>query len=171
MPTFRDTETGFFDVMDLDSFNAFLKGNQILFCVKLHPKSRIKQYLSKLLYDNIIVIDSLYDPYPFLKMADRLVTDYSSIYFDFLLTDRPVIFFHYDLEQYLEGSRDMYFDYNDFTPGEKVTNQNSLEKALLAEDTYREFRESIRNKVFDDIGQCASEQLYYRIKGELNHHE
>lgn len=171
MPTFRDSETGFFDVMDLDSFHEFLKENHMLFCVKLHPKSRIKQHLSKFLYDNIILIDSQYDPYPFLKLADRLVTDYSSIYFDFLLTDRPVIFFPYDLKQYLEGSRDMYFDYDAFTPGEKVIDQNSLEKALLAEDTYRKFRGSIRSKVFDDIGQCASEQLYYRIKGEPNHHE
>lgn len=48
-----------------------------------------------------------------------LVTDYSSIYFDYLLLDKPIIFFNYDLEEYLNNSRDMYFNYDEFTPGRK----------------------------------------------------
>jgi CDP-glycerol glycerophosphotransferase len=42
-----------------------------------------------------------------------LITDYSSIFIDFLLTDKPIIFYSYDIEHYLKKDREMYFDYQD----------------------------------------------------------
>lgn len=42
-----------------------------------------------------------------------MITDYSSIFIDFLLTKKPIIFYLYDLNQYLEKNRKMYFNYND----------------------------------------------------------
>ena len=105
-----------------------------------------------------MVINKDADPYVFLKMADVLITDYSSIYFDYLLLDRPIIFFAYDLEEYLSDSREMYFDYDEFTPGEKVNDYQELKsgivKVIYYSDQYKEARNLMRNYVFDYDISC-----------------
>lgn len=65
-----------------------------------------------------------------LKDADALITDYSGAYFDFLLTEKPIIFAAFDLEDYISSSREMYFDYNDSVSGPIVITWDELFKAL-----------------------------------------
>lgn len=62
--------------------------------------------------------------------ADILVSDYSSLVFEFSLLNRPMIFFAYDLEEY-QNSRDYYFEYTDFVPGPIVKNSDELLEAVL----------------------------------------
>ncbi len=50
---------------------------------------------------NIVLMNPKSDAYPLLSLCDALLTDYSSIYFDFLLLDRPMIFYPYDFEDYV----------------------------------------------------------------------
>ena len=167
MPTFRESEEDFFEIINLREFEDFLKENNILFCIKLHPKSKLKEAFEKIAGENIFVINQDVDPYVFLKMADMLITDYSSIYFDYLLSDKPIVFFDYDLEKYLNNSRDMYFEYKEFTPGEKVRNQNDLEKEIINglkdASMYSEFREKMRNQVFKYPGEIGSEKIVKNI--------
>ena len=175
MPTFRDSEKKFFDVMQLESFQQFLKENHILFCVKLHPKSKLNAQFKELQGEAIQVIDKDADPYTFLEEADVLVTDYSSIYFDFLLTDKPVVFFDYDLEEYLSDTREMYFDYEAFTPGMKAKNQEELEEALkeavchqkVTDMTENEKYQEIKRNVFDETQNAASPRMVQDIKDIL----
>lgn len=175
MPTFRDSETNFFEIVELNAFKVFLKEHNFLFCTKLHPKSKLKKEFEKISGENILVIDADTDPYVFLKMADVLVTDYSSIYFDFLLLDKPIVFFDYDLDEYLSGSREMYFDYDKFTPGEKVQTLDALEKALLNAcepdtafaDKYKKLRKNIADKVFNEKTTISSLRLVRDIKDIL----
>ena len=153
MPTFRDSETQFFDIMDLSKFNEFLRRENILLCTKLHPKSKLKDKFEEIESENIINIPADTDPYVFINKSDGLITDYSSIYFDYLFAGKPICFFDYDLQIYLEDSREMYFDYDEFTPGEKACNQAELEKVIVnicrGLDDYKEERESLQDKVFD----------------------
>jgi len=153
MPTFRDSEIQFFDVVNLRKFQKFLEENYLLFCIKLHPKSKLKNKFTYTKYNNILNIDADTDPYVFISVSDALVTDYSSIYFDYLFTGKPIIFFNYDLETYLKNSREMYFDYEEYTPGAKVSNQQDLEKELFRvkekKDNYADQRELLKKKVFD----------------------
>lgn len=175
MPTFRDSEKKFFEVMHLESFQRFLKEEHILFCVKLHPKSKLNAEFKALQTEEIQVIDKDADPYTFLEAADVLVTDYSSIYFDYLLTDRPVVFFDYDLEEYLSDTREMYFDYEEFTPGVKAVNQQELEDALkeairhqtVADMAEKEQYRTIKSKVFDEVKNAASPRMVQDIKDIL----
>ena len=108
---------------------------------------------SKITGKNIYFVDPSSDIYPFLKHVDLLITDYSSIYFDFLLLDRPIIFFCFDLEDYLAKNRDMYFEYNKVTPGDKARNYAELKtciiKALKGQDEYSEERRKIKNIMFN----------------------
>ena len=175
MPTFRDSEVKFFEVMDLEKFQQFLKKDNILFCVKLHPKSKLRKEFAHVIgsgFENILLVDAVSDPYVILKMADVLVTDYSSVYFDFLLLDRPVIFFDYDMEEYITKSREMYFDYEEMTPGEKTEMMegligaigNALRPTLEYEKKYKTQRKIVRDKMFDTQGELSSPKLAEVIK-------
>lgn len=174
MPTFRESELEFFDIVDVYSFQKFLADNHILFCVKLHPKSKLRQHFAQIQTDNILVIDADYDPYVFLGLSDMLITDYSSIYFDYLLLDKPIIFFNYDLEEYLSNSREMYFDYDEFTPGEKVSDQNELEQAICrvsrcsCDVNYKLFTDKISGKVFDSRNKISCPVIINKIIYILN---
>lgn len=158
MPTFRESETLFFENFDKNDFQKFLAENTLLFCIKLHPKSKLNEEFKNIQSENIVVINKDADPYVFLKLADVLITDYSSIYFDYLLLDRPIIFFAYDLKEYLSDSREMYFDYDEFTPGEKVWDYQGLKNSIVKiienngdyQNRYSDFRKKIRKKVFEE---------------------
>lgn len=167
MPTFRQSETLFFENFDKKDFQRFLNDNNILFCIKLHPKSKLNSEFKNIQSENIMVIDKDADPYVFLKFADVLITDYSSIYFDYLLLDRPMIFFDYDLKEYLSDSRKMYFDYDKFTPGRKAESYVELKKALsdalYKKDAYADERKKIRNKFFSQGRQKSSLKLIKMI--------
>lgn len=163
MPTFRDSETKFFEVISLQRMNKFLHQAKILLIVKLHTKSKLHKEFLKIVGNNIIVMDAMADIYPALKQADLLITDYSSIYFDFLLTGKPVIFFPYDIEDYLRDSREFYFDYDTFTPGKKVFTQEQLEQTLITIDSNKTEADKILNLVFDEPGKATSEDLFHKI--------
>ncbi len=158
MPTFRESETLFFENFDKNDFQKFLAENTLLFCIKLHPKSKLNEEFKNIQSENIMLINKDADSYVFLKLADVLITDYSSIYFDYLLLDRPIIFFAYDLKEYLNDSRKMYFDYDEFTPGEKVWDYQGLKNSIAKiienngdyQNRYSDFRKKIRKKVFDE---------------------
>lgn len=158
MPTFRDSEEEFFDVVDLEKFNWFLEENHYIFCAKLHPKSKLREKFQSMESRNIVNIDADTDPYVFISMSDMLVTDYSSIYFDYLFTGKPIIFFDYDLETYLKDSREMYFDYEEYTPGMKAENQYELEEAiqhaLSGEKAYETERNQLQKKIYEKV-DCA----------------
>src|SRR5690606_20840534 len=71
-----------------------------------------------------------------LKDADILITDYSSAYFDFLLTQRPIIFAAFDLEEYLSSSREMYFEYENVISGPIVETWEALFNELKNSDEH-----------------------------------
>ena len=62
-------------------------------------------------YSNIRIIDSKIDVYPILPLFDLLVTDYSSIMYDFSLTEKKIVLYTYDEAQYNENIRGVYPHY------------------------------------------------------------
>ncbi|WP_369214171.1 bifunctional glycosyltransferase/CDP-glycerol:glycerophosphate glycerophosphotransferase [Streptomyces flavofungini] len=65
-----------------------------------------------------------------LLIADVLVTDYSSVMFDFAVTGRPMLFFTYDLEHYRDRLRGFYFDFEERAPGPLLSTSDELIAAL-----------------------------------------
>lgn len=63
-------------------------------------------------------------------ISDLLITDYSSVFFDYAILDRPIIFFMYDLETYRDQLRGFYFDIEKEAPGPIVQNEQQLFDAL-----------------------------------------
>ena len=118
-PTFRDTNR--FDrktPIEWGRLNDLLKKNDTTFLIKLHRHDY--SMAMKENYSHIRVLENESDMYPLFSKVDLLITDYSSIFFDFLLTDKPVLFYPYDLDDYLTMDRSMYDEYDTVTPGYKV---------------------------------------------------
>ncbi|PJN24578.1 CDP-glycerol glycerophosphotransferase family protein [Kitasatospora sp. CB02891] len=94
-----------------------------------------------------------------LLVADVLVTDYSSVMFDFAVTGRPMLFFTYDLEHYRDRLRGFTFDFERHAPGPLLTGSAQVVAALRDLDparyreNYRAFRE--RFCPLDDGGAAA----------------
>lgn len=170
MPTFRDSEIEFFETVKLEELEEFLREKNYFFCVKLHCKSKLKKRFMEIKSAHIHIIPSEADPYCYIKNSDLLVTDYSSIYFDYILSGKPIIFFDYDYEEYISKSRELYFDYDEFTPGKKVQSLEGLKRGIEAalvgeeEEQYRRMREEIKQKAFDSAEAGCSEELYQSIE-------
>lgn len=173
MPTFRETETKFFEVVDGKKLSAFLEQHNYFLCIKLHPKSNLQERFRRLNSKHIVLMDSDTDPYPWIPYSDALITDYSSIYFDYLLTSKPILFFCYDLEAYLAQSRKMYFPFEAMTPGKKVRTLQELEEALtdwntLLRESKSQTSEWIKQYAFGKHPNSVScPFLYQKIKNLL----
>ncbi len=128
-PTFRDLNLNvdMKNVFDYERLNEFLIKNNILFIIKGHSLPNIRYFIERIDdLKNILIYENKKDVYPLLRITDLLITDYSSIYTDFLHTNKPVLFYPYDFKEYNELHRQLQFDYNKMTPGPKAKNFNKL---------------------------------------------
>ncbi|MBN2816386.1 MAG: CDP-glycerol glycerophosphotransferase family protein [Campylobacterales bacterium] len=130
MPTHRESKKATQIPLDFVSLNKFLADKSMTLILKLHHFVE-KLYSNEKNYSNILFHSTHGDVYPLLKYTDILITDYSSVYFDFMLLERPIIFFDYDREEYEANMQGFLYDYEEFTPGMHVKNQHTLQNALL----------------------------------------
>jgi CDP-glycerol glycerophosphotransferase len=162
-PTFREALDDPFAAgkVDLPAIAAHAAEAGVLLLVKLHPW--MHGQVSSSPPPGVMFVSPESDVYPLLREVDALVTDYSSIFFDFLLLDRPVIFFCYDLERYLAEERPMYFDYASMTPGPRARTTRQLGDELLAlaagRDEHRAQRAAVRSLVFTHRDAGAAQRL------------
>lgn len=167
LPTFRDSEKLFFDVMDLSAFNEYLRAHNYFFLTKLHPKSKLKAVFEEISYSNIANAEAEIDLYSFLGEVDLLVTDYSSVYTDFMLLNRPVVAFQFDEAEYTSDTRDYYIDQDTYMPERKAFTMQELEKEIvdvLREDSCAKQRVVSRNRMFSYTDGRSSERLYQKIR-------
>lgn len=164
-PTFRD---GFSNPLEnnallLSRIDNLLKKNNIILFIKFHPW--VKDIPTEN-FDNIQIIQSDSDIYPLLRDFDLLITDYSSIYFDFLLTEKPIVFFPHDLADYTKDQRSLLVNYDAFTPGKKAFSLPQLTKLVLAElknDSGRHKRQELVKLMFKNIDSQATERVVNKI--------
>jgi CDP-glycerol glycerophosphotransferase len=164
-PTFRPPdEIQPAHALDLDELNTFALRHGLLIVWKAHPKDGIVVQEREAL----VVMDKNADVYPVMGYADCMITDYSSIYMDYLLLDRPIIFFPYDLEHYLRR-RGIQHDYNTITPGPKCLTQAEVQQALreiIVEggDSWRNSRETVRRDFYEYRDGRSCERLFAEIR-------
>ncbi len=119
-------------LFDLDRLNKFLQNKDYFFVIKKHFYHR-EEVDNNLLsdYDRILdITDKDYDIQRLIEECSLLITDYSSIYIDYLLLDKPLMFYCYDYDDYIKNDREMYFTYDEVTPGVKAKNKDELMDAL-----------------------------------------
>lgn len=138
--------------LDLRKMNKFCSSNNSLFVIKAHFLDFEKA--SEIAQDfNHIFVYPYADPYPLLKFTDVLVTDYSSVFFDFLLLNRPILLMCYDLETYRESAK-FYYDYEGLQIGPLCRIWNQVFDALddiskNRDDYFYKRRETLR--IFDFV--------------------
>ncbi|NKX56497.1 CDP-glycerol glycerophosphotransferase family protein [Arthrobacter mobilis] len=136
-PTFRDdqaTGTGRFSFelpLDLERFHKRF-GEDTVLLLRMHVlvagRLSIPESASETVFDV-----SAYPEIQDLHLAsDVLVTDYSSVFFDFAILQRPIIFYAYDLERYRDTLRGFYLDYGTDLPGPVVQTEEELFDAIEA---------------------------------------
>lgn len=154
-----------FSEFDSQDFDQYLSENNLVWINKLHPieantvksgteNSRMAQLTNDFLEEHQA------DLYHYLNQADMLITDYSSVYFDFILTKKPIVFITNTLADY-ESKRGFLLEpYVEFTPGQHAVDYLDLKKAILLSlnesQKERQKREDLGLIMFQDIDSNAS---------------
>ncbi|QFK72893.1 glycosyltransferase [Pradoshia sp. D12] len=116
-PTFRGgpgKRSSFNIQLDLKKMAEELSDEYVLI-LKLHPSVTKGVNIPKEAKDFVLNL-SKNDINNVLSITDILISDYSSVIFEYALLERPMIFYAYDLEEYLQD-RGFYYEYKDFIPG------------------------------------------------------
>ncbi|NTW73152.1 MAG: CDP-glycerol--glycerophosphate glycerophosphotransferase [Eubacteriaceae bacterium] len=169
-PTFRgrgkDKYTEF--SLDAEKFLDALEEEYVLL-IKPHPHAKIRdaEGIMESKKDpergsNVVVFPGDYPLNALFCVADLLITDYSSVIFEFALLNKPMVFYPYDLQEYTESSS-FYVDYTKFVPGPIAMTQAELtteinEKAWLNYDIHKFAQEN-----FDSLDGQASRRFVERF--------
>lgn len=98
-----------------------------------------------------------------LMITDILITDYSSVIYEASILDIPMLFYAYDLQEYI-ATRDFYSDYETFVPGKIVTTQEELTEAIRRQDFEQEKVKEFCRMNFDIQDGKASERVADLVK-------
>jgi CDP-glycerol glycerophosphotransferase (TagB/SpsB family) len=127
-PTWRDDRDEMVDYLDLAEFAASLPSDHVLL-VRGH--SRTLAFGQDVRAEQLLDVTSYPDVADLMLVADLLVTDYSSVMFDFAATGKPMVFYTPDIAHYGEVLRGFYFDLLADAPGPVVTTADELRSAIL----------------------------------------
>lgn len=138
-PTFRDDERpgiNWTQNLELDVERLSQEfGEEYVLVVRFHQLVRQSLREIPLSRPNFLVDGSTYpDIQELLLASDVLITDYSSVFFDWAVLGRPVLFFTYDLDRYRDVLRGFYLDFEAVAPGPLLRDNDELVGALKSLD-------------------------------------
>lgn len=162
-PTFRGhgAKTAFYDMdwLDLPALHALCVEKDAVCLIRMHPFVRTPLDIPAAFADRIIDgATSTIDINDVLFATDLLITDYSSVVFEFSTMDRPMLFFAPDLDEYV-ASRDFYVDYASFVPGRIVRTFDALLDAIRREDHGAERLAAFRATHLDRLDGQATDRV------------
>lgn len=164
-PTWRDDEFygkgkyKFTSKLDFDLARKEL-GDEYVFIVKYHYL--VQDHIDWSTYKGFIYnYDMTYDISLLYLVSDMMITDYSSVMFDYSLLRRPILFYTYDLEKYRNELRGFYFDLTKEAPGPIVETTRELldEIKNYDEAKYRDAYNAFHEKYNHADDGTASSQV------------
>ncbi|MGB1262267.1 MAG: CDP-glycerol glycerophosphotransferase family protein [Cognaticolwellia sp.] len=178
MPTFRGgkgTECDLFAQygFDVKSIDTALQEHNIELVLRMHPVNKPPSYIiEQISQASAISIDQSADIFDSINQYDCMITDYSGGYFDFLLTGRPILFAPFDLENYKQQERDLYYHYEDVTIEPYafdwptlINNIIATKKGILTPAYYREY-EQLKARFHAELAADShsfSQALYLKL--------
>lgn len=190
LPTFRKTKSSrndsnkelpfsvplFYDKEDFVLLNNYLKKNNVLLVIKFHPIQDLSNN-GALYNSNIMVLSHADLATRFMNVnalftfTDALISDYSSVYIDYLLTFKPIAFVVEDLNNYkLAIPKE---EYECLTPGDKISNINHfysfIDNVIDGVDKYKDERSAFTKKVhaYFDGNNCRRIVEIFDIKPSI----
>lgn len=176
-PTWREEghKTHFFPFEDFDAkqLSDFLEKEDAYILVRGHKEDIKRKSVEKthdfFAIDRVMKADQdrFPDVYQLLPYVDILVTDYSSLWIDYLLLDRPIIYLPYDLDEYKQY-KGFFINFDENTPGAKSGSQKEfilhLQRYFNQPLTHAKWRKKIRDMyhTHQDAGSC--ERVFQEIK-------
>jgi CDP-glycerol glycerophosphotransferase (TagB/SpsB family) len=160
MPTWRESQRKLFaEHLDLQRLNRLMKEQNALLLLKPHANTIIENPEQLKAYSNLQLMDNSVDIYPILPYTDVLITDYSSILYDYLLMEeKGVILYLYDYDEYVKD-RDFNYPFLENVAGEICYSFDELLAAIGKEEVNRSNYEHIRRKFWGDYSGKATQQL------------
>lgn len=155
---------------NLGRFNEHCAMNNVHILIKLHPFQKKDKEINS--YSNIHVLSPSYVDtsihfYNYLGSADALITDYSSVYIDFLAVDKPIAFI---LEDYKEYSDDRGFVFDaplKYMPGNHVYNFEELKAFIQEIANGIDSTKKLRDTVGIELNQFRDDKNTERLVGEI----
>ena len=159
---------------DYKDFDSMFNPNEIFeelneeyaILIKLHIRTEGEFEINDEYSNYIIDIpkeDSIND---LMFVTDVLITDYSSIVFEASLINIPMIFYTYDLEEYI-AENGLYYEFYDFAPGKIVYTQKDIIKSIKNND-FEEYKiEPFKNYFFDDLDGKSTQRAIDLIQKSL----
>ena len=168
-PTFRGNGrlTGHYPMEKFDLKEvADALGEEYGIIVKMHPFVNNPVEIPKGYENRIIDLSENSEINDLLFVTDILITDYSSVVFEASLLDIPMLFYAFDLSEYI-ATRDFYYEYEPFLPGKLTQTQDELVDAIKNEDFEMEKIEPFKHKFFDNLDGKSAERVASMVKSLL----
>lgn len=155
LPTFRenaDTELDILSVEQLSELDDLCGENDWCMVVKLHPLSKIEpdmfEGFENISFINNKILEELHIGfYSLIGMSSCLITDYSSVYFDYMLLDKPIAFAISDIEEYESNRGFIFGDPLSVMPGDIIENGDDflkfVKKMFDGKDDYVNLRRKL----------------------------
>lgn len=138
LPTYREYDEEYVISLlkknQLEKFNEKLRKDNCKLIIKLHPLQTVS--VGAEAYSNIEFATQKdlnkkgISVYALLRRADALITDYSSVYFDYMLLNRPIAFTVDDIEEYGKKRGFIFDNPYRYMPGMKLTSFEELEQYI-----------------------------------------
>lgn len=164
-PTYRGTKVpmAYYDMNKVPMKELQEKfGDEYIFVSKLHPAAynNMKMRGEKLGDGSKFWLDvsDIRDINDILPVADILITDYSSVIFDWLLLDRPIIYYAYDRDEY-QGDRGLYYSFDEYVYGEVATTEAELIKAIEKANMMPAKRKEFKDRFMSACDGKATERV------------
>ncbi|BCN29786.1 CDP-glycerol glycerophosphotransferase family protein [Anaeromicropila herbilytica] len=160
-PTFRGNgkESAFYPNNRFDPMQVFeeTKGEYAII-IKHHPFVKNRYEIPSSCADYIIDMSEQSELNDLLFVTDLVITDYSSLIFEASLLNIPMLFYAYDLRQYI-STRDFYYEYEIFVPGKIVSSQAKIVDAILKKDFEEHKIDSFKKQFFDQLDGRSTERV------------
>lgn len=160
-PTFRGegAKTAFYDYSQLDFARLYeLCGDKYVFLIRMHHFIADPPPIPEEYADKIFDFSHFPDGNDLLHSTDILITDYSSILYEFSLLDRPMLFFAYDRDVYA-ATRGFHRPYDEMAPGRVCLTFDDLVQAIENEDFEQWRIEAFRRENFDHIDTNSADRV------------
>lgn len=160
-PTFRDNEVAH-PKMELDV--SYLEKNtdeNTVYLIKLHPFVATHYELKDSL--RCVNVSSYQDINTLLFVSDVLITDYSSIIFEYCVLEKPMIFYAYDLEHFSQQGRGFYEPYESYVPGPVAKDTKEVAQLLSSETLSIQPVKEFKEKSFSYLDGCSMKRFLSNV--------